>query len=268
MDMMIELLAKHGLMLVFLNVLLTQLAVPVPSTPTLILAGAFVAQGQIALVPLLAVAVAGSLLGDTPWYLAGRRYGYGVLRTLCRIAIEPGSCVKQTEDIFERWGPRSLVAAKYVPGFATIAPPLAGALRLAFPVFVLYSAIAALAWSALPIALGAIFHTEVERALAWLEDMGTGAAALIGAVVLVYVGIKTVKRYMLLRFLRMARIGAVELRGLMLQEDKPVVLDARSAAARRLDPRRIPGAIPVDIDAPEADFALIPPGRDLIVYCS
>jgi membrane protein DedA with SNARE-associated domain len=268
MDVVVELLAKHGLMLVFVNVLLTQLSVPVPSAPTLILAGAFVAQGEIALAPLLAVAVAGSLAGDTPWYFAGRRYGYRVLHTLCRVAMEPDSCVKQTEDIFERWGPQSLVAAKYVPGFATVAPPLAGALRLAFPLFVLYSAIAALLWSALPIALGAVFHTEVQRALSWLENMGTGAAALAGAIVLAYVAIKSAKRYMLLRFLRMARNGAAELRGLMQQEDKPVVIDARSGAARKLDPRRIPGAVCVNIDAPEADLAGIPRSSELIVYCS
>lgn len=268
MELVMDLLARHGLLLVFVNVLLTQLAVPVPATPTLIVAGALVAQGQIALAPLLSVAIAGSLLGDAPWYWAGRRYGYRVLRTLCRIAIEQDSCVKQTEDIFERWGPQSLVAAKYIPGFSTLAPPLAGAMRLALPLFVLYSVIAALLWAGLAIALGMIFHSEVGSAILWLEDMGTGAAAVLGAAVLLYVGIKTAKRYMLIRFLRMARIGAGELRGLMLREEHPVVLDVRSKAARRLDPRRIPGAIVVDVDTPEAALAALPPDREVIIYCS
>ena len=125
MQEMINLLSQHGLTIVFVNVLLTQLGAPVPAMPLLVVAGAFVAQGQLAPVPLLAVTIAASLLGDTPWYLAGRRYGYRVLRTLCRVALEPDSCVKQTENIFERWGPPSLMVAKYVPGFATVAPPLA-----------------------------------------------------------------------------------------------------------------------------------------------
>jgi len=100
--------------------------VPVPAVPILVVAGALVTNGQIALAPLLLVSVAGSLIGDAMWYAAGRHYGHRILRTLCRVAIEPDSCVKQTENIFERWGAPSLMFAKYVPGFATIAPPLAG----------------------------------------------------------------------------------------------------------------------------------------------
>jgi len=265
---MTGLLAQHGLLLVFANVLLTQSGVPVPAVPILIVAGAFVSQGQIALAPLILVSVTASLIGDTLWYLAGRRYGYRVLRTLCRITIEPDSCVKQTESIFERWGAPSLMVAKYVPGFSTVAPPLAGTMQLGLAPFLAYSAVAAVLWAGLPIALGAIFHAEVESALVWLESMGTGAAAVIAAVVALYVGVKALQRYMLIRFLRMVRISVDELRGLMLQEKKPIVLDVRSLMARTLYPRRIPGAIAVDIAQPQAALVEVPPERDVIVYCS
>jgi len=219
---MTSLLTQHGLALVFANVLLTQAGVPVPAIPILIVAGAFVAQGQIALAPLILVSVVASLVGDTLWYAAGRRYGYRILRTLCRIAIEPDSCVKQTETIFERWGAPSLMLAKYVPGFSTVAPPLAGTMRLGLPAFLAYSAVAALLWAGVPIALGAVFHAEVERALEWLGSMGTGAVAVIAAIVLLYVGVKAVQRFMLIRFLRMARISVEELRDLMRQGSKPL----------------------------------------------
>ena len=268
MEHMTGLLAQHGLALVFTNVLLAQAGVPLPAVPILVVAGAFVAQGQIALAPLIFVSVIASLIGDTLWYAAGRRHGYRILRTLCRVAIEPDSCVKQTENIFERWGVSSLMLAKYVPGFSTVAPPLAGAMRLALPSFLAYSAVAALLWAGLPIVLGAVFETEVERALEWLAGMGTGAVAVIGAVVLLYIGVKLVERYLLIRFLRMVRIGAGELRELMGREPRPVVLDVRSAVARKLDPRRLPGAIAVDIDAPQAALVAVPPDRDVVVYCS
>jgi len=268
MEEMTGLLTQHGLVLVFANVLLTQSGVPVPAVPILIVAGAFVTQGQIGLGPLILVSIIASLLGDIPWYFAGRRYGYRILRTLCRVSLEPDSCVKQTENIFERWGPPSLMVAKYIPGFSTIAPPLAGTMLIGFPTFLGYSTVAALLWSGLPIALGAIFSTEVERALAWLENMGTGAAAVIAVIVLFYIGIKTVQRYMLIRFLRMSRISVDEVRDLMRKEIKPIVLDVRSLAARKLDPRRIPGAIAVNIAAPQAALNAVPPDRDVIVYCS
>jgi membrane protein DedA with SNARE-associated domain len=268
MEEMIGLLAQHGLALVFINVLLTQSGVPVPAMPTLVVAGAFVAQGQIALLPLAAVSVVASLLGDIPWYFAGRRYGYRILRTLCRIAIEPDSCVKQTETIFERWGPPSLMVAKYIPGFSTIAPPLAGTMRLGLPVFLAYSAIAALLWMAAPVLAGFVFHAEVELALDWLENMGRGALVVIAAMAVLYGGGKFLQRYLLIRLLRMVRISVGELRDLLQQGARPVVLDVRSAAARKLDPRRIPGAIAVDIAAPQATVVAVPPDRDVIVYCS
>ena len=184
MEEMTGLLAQHGLLLVFANVLLTQSGVPVPAVPLLVIAGAFVGQGKIALAPLLLVSVAASLAGDTLWYFGGRRYGYRVLRTLCRITIEPDSCVKQAENIFERWGAPSLMVAKYVPGFSTVAPPLAGTMQLGLAPFLAFSAVAATLWAGLPIALGAIFHAEVESALAWLGNMGAGAAAVVAAIVL------------------------------------------------------------------------------------
>lgn len=268
MEQMVSLLTQHGLALVFANVLLAQAGVPIPAVPILVVAGAFVAQGQIALAPLVLVSVVASLIGDTLWYVAGRRYGYGVLRTLCRVAIEPDSCVKQTESIFERWGTASLVLAKYVPGFATVAPPLAGTMRVGLVAFLGYSAIAALLWAGLPVALGAVFHAEIERALGWLADMGTGAVMVVAVVLLLYIGVKTIQRYWLIRVLRMARIGAQELRELMAREPKPVVLDVRSAIARKLDPRRLPEAIAVDIDSPQAALAAVPREREVIVYCS
>ena len=268
MQEMMNLLSQHGLAIVFANVLLTQAGVPVPAVPMLIVAGAFVAQGQLALAPLLAVTVVASLLGDTPWYVAGRRYGYRILRTLCRVAIEPDSCVKQTENIFERWGAPSLMVAKYIPGFATVAPPLAGTMKLAVPWFLLYSGVAALLWAGLPIAIGAVFHTEVGRALDWLEGMGTGALAVVAAVLALYVTVKLVERYLLIRFLRMVRIGVAELHELIARGEAPVILDARSPSARRYDPRRIPEAIAVDMVAPERYLVHVLPDRDVVIYCS
>lgn len=268
MEEMTSLLAQYGLLIVFINVLLTQGGAPIPATPMLILAGALVAQGKLAFGPVLAVSVIATLLGNVPWYLAGRRYGYPILRTLCRISIEPDSCVKHTENIFERWGVLSLIVGKYIPGFATIAPPLAGAMKLGFPSFLLYTAISALLWAVAPVFAGMVFHAEVEWLLSRLEDMGAGAAVLLVAVVAVYIAVKSVERYLLIRFLRMVRIGVKELREMMTGETRPVVLDVRSALARKLDPRRIPGSIWMDIADPRSARIEIPPDRDVVVYCS
>jgi membrane protein DedA with SNARE-associated domain len=209
-----------------------------------------------------------SLLGDTPWYLAGRRYGYRILRTICAISIEPDSCVKQTENIFTRWGPVSLLVAKYIPCFSTVAPPLAGTMHLGFCRFLAYSAAAAALWAATPVLAGFFFRREVEWLLTRIEAMGTGALAVIGGVVLAYAAVKAAQRYLLIRFLRMIRITVPDLRDMLANGAQPLILDARSALAREAEPRRIPGAIIVDIDNVERAIDAVAPVRDVVVYCS
>jgi len=262
------LLAQHGLLIVFINVLLTQLGLPVPAVPMLVVAGAFALQGEFGFGALLLIATSAALLGDLPWYFAGRRYGHRVLRTLCRIAVEPDSCVKQTETIFERWGASSLLVSKYIPGFATVAPPLAGAMHLGLRPFLLFSTAGALLWVAAPVLLGAVFHMEVERALAWFAELGTGALLLLGGLAVAYVVMKAVQRYLFLRMLRAARITVAELRGLLGNGTPPVVIDVRSAAMRKIDPRRIPGALAVNLEDAAAALPGLPPDRDVVVYCS
>jgi membrane protein DedA with SNARE-associated domain len=268
MQQMSSLLAQHGLLLVFANVFLAQLGIPLPAIPMLIITGAFVAVGQLSFLALIGVTVVASLCGDIPWYLAGRRLGYRVLRTLCRIAIEPDSCVKQTENIFERWGPRSLLVAKYIPGFSTVAPPLAGAMQLNFGRFVVYSSAGALLWALVPIAAGMYFSAEVEKLLLWLESMGSTGVLVIAGVIGSYIGVKWIERKMLIRFLRTMRISVAELADMMGSKAPLVVLDVRSETARRLDPRRIPGAIAVNLSSPETFLNANKADHEVIVYCS
>lgn len=268
MDALTSLLAQHGLSLVFANVLVAQLGLPIPAVPMLVVAGALVADGTLSLPALAAAVVVASLMGDTPWYFAGRRYGYRILRTLCRISIEPDTCVKQTEGIFQRWGPPSLIVAKYIPGFSTIAPPLAGTTHVGLCRFLAYSAAAAFLWAALPVSLGYFFRGQVEWLLGVIDTMGGGAAAAVGVLVAAYVVVKAVQRWLLIRFLRMVRIDVAGLRAMIDEGRAPVIFDVRSALAREAEPRRIPGAVLVELDAVERMLERVPPGQEVVVYCS
>jgi len=268
MEQMIGLLAQYGLLLVFANVLLAQAGLPLPALPTLIVAGALVRDGQLSLVMVLLAAVAASLLGDLPWYAAGRRAGYRVLRVLCRVSIEPDSCVKQTETIYERWGAPSLLVAKFVPGFSTVAPPVAGAMRLALSAFVIYSAAGALLWAITAVAIGMVFHTQVDHVIQWLNDMGVLAFAILTSAVVFYAAAKWVERWMFMRVMRMARLSVDELKALKRANAPVIVLDARSSIARKIDPRHIPGAVPVDFAAPAHNAGDVTPDHHIVVYCS
>lgn len=268
MNDMTSLLAQYGLLLVFANVLLAQAGLPLPALPTLIVAGALARDGQLSILLTLAVAVAASLLGDLPWYAAGRKAGYRVLRVLCRLSIEPDSCVQQTETKFERWGPPSLVIAKFVPGFSTVAPPVAGAMHLGLTPFLIYSALGALLWAGAAVTVGMLFHTQVDHVIRWLSDMGPLAFAVIALAVAFYMAAKWTERWLFVRLIRTVRVRVDELQTLMRDRAPLIVLDARSSTARRLDPRHIAGATPVNVLAPEIRIGDLSPDHHVVVYCS
>src|SRR4051812_14963777 len=138
---LVLLIGQYGLLLVFANVLLEQIGLPVPAVPTLIVAGALAAEGTLSAPAIFAAAFVASMIGDAAWYVGGRIYGKGVMKFLCRISISPDSCVSQTEEHFERWGVGLVVFSKFMPGLSTITPPLAGAARLGSVRFAFYNAI-------------------------------------------------------------------------------------------------------------------------------
>jgi membrane protein DedA with SNARE-associated domain len=267
-DQMTLLLAQYGLVFVFANVFLVQAGVPVPAVPTLMVAGALAAGSGPGLPAILGVAVIGSLLGDAIWYAAGRVYGMRVLQLLCRISISPDSCVRETETRFVRWGPVSLLIAKFVPGFATVAPPLAGALRISFARFLLYSAIGAALWAGAAAGAGLLFYRQIDWLLAQLAQMGVYAVILIGIALVLFVAFKWYERQSFFKVLRMARISVDELYRLIQEGGQPVVVDVRSATAREIDPRRVPGSILLDVQNLDAEIDKVPPGREIIVYCT
>src|SRR5271168_2075662 len=139
-------LGPYGLLLVIVNVLLDQIGLPVPAVPTLIVAGAIGARGEMSLPALFLGSVLACLAADCGWYWVGERYGIRVLKALCKISLEPDSCVSQTQTRFERWGINSLVIAKFIPGLAIIAPPLAGAMRIGWLRFIALSAAGGMLW--------------------------------------------------------------------------------------------------------------------------
>src|SRR5207247_10198224 len=111
-----RLIAQYGLVLVFANVLLEQLGLPIPAVPALVVAGALSAEGEFSPLAAFGVAFVACMMGDAAWYLAGRRYGRRVMKLLCRVSLSPDSCVRQTEFRFERWGKLTLVLSKFIPG--------------------------------------------------------------------------------------------------------------------------------------------------------
>jgi membrane protein DedA with SNARE-associated domain len=217
-----------GLSLIFLNVLLEQLGLPLPAVPTLVIAGALAANGRLPASGVFALAVAACLIGDSSWYLAGRRYGSRVMKLLCRISLTPDTCVSQTQASFERWGPRALVVAKFVPGLSLIAPPLAGATHMRFGRFAVFSSAGAVLWVGAALIAGRLLKSQIAQLLPRLSGIGGTVVVVILALLGAYIGFKWWERRRFYAALDMARINVDELNDRMQGATAPVVVDVRS----------------------------------------
>ena len=266
MSTLVEWLAAYGLGFAFLNVLAEQIGLPVPAYPVLILTGALSVDGRYAWPALLAVTVLACLIADLAWYAAGRRYGSAVLRTICRISISPDSCVRQTESLFERWGIWSLLVAKFVPGFGTLATALSGNLRLPLAAFIAVDTLGALLYAGIGIGLGVMFHTAVDDVVAVFENLGRIGLVVLVVAVLLFLASRWWQRERLLRQLRGTRITVPELQALIGSGSAPAIIDVRSAGSRQRD-GAIPGAQPWPAQAGDAAPALAQ-DVEIVVYCA
>jgi membrane protein DedA with SNARE-associated domain/rhodanese-related sulfurtransferase len=264
----IALVARHGLALVFANVLLEQAGVPIPAVPTLIVSGALAAEGKMSGFAVFAVTLAACALADGAWYLAGRRRGLGILKLLCKLSLSPDSCVRQTELKFERWGSWSLVFGKFIPGVSTVAPPLAGAMGVGWPRFLFFNTIGTALWASVPIAAGMAFHGEIAAVIERIETMGTFAVQIVAVLLAAWIAIKWTQRHLFLRALRLQRITVEELRRLMESGGNPIVVDVRAPSAREADGRYIPGALAIDLADVVNRRADLPQRNEIVFYCT
>lgn len=225
----IEAIQRHADWVVFISVLTQQVGLPVPAVPTLLVAGSLAASSSQA-TQMLAAAVLASVIADSIWYLAGRAFGYRILSGLCRLSINPGSCVSETESRFVRWGVWSLVVAKFVPGFSTVAPPIAGSLRMPLPSFLAAAALGAALWAGIAILVGWWWRAQVEIAINTMSSHGATLVAAIAIGLGAWLVWKLWQKYRFEQLQTIPHITPTELVAALASDAPPLLLDFRGAA--------------------------------------
>ena len=265
---MVGLITQYGLALVFANVLMQQMGLPIPALPTLIVAGALAADGKISALALFAVAFIACAISDATWYTVGRLFGRRVMKLLCRISLSPESCLRQSEYLFHRWGNLTFVLAKFVPGLLMISPAMAGTMRLTGWSFALLDGLGAAIWAGVAIGTGMLFHHEISQLIGHLEELGGIAIAVIGVLLGGYVARRWWQRRRFYNRLRMARISVDELHRLIAEGQQPLIVDLRTSLVRGQDSRFIPNALVMDFAEADQWLDQVPTDRELIFYCT
>lgn len=253
--------------ILWLNTLLHELGVPLPMTPTALVAGASAVTAQINPVLLVLMIVIGMVIGNAAWFAAGRRYGSAVLKLLCRVSLSPDTCVARTEGTFGRWGWSALVIGRFVPGITLVAPPLAGALGMSWTTFLALTTAGSALFGVVVIGAGMLLHEHIEALLRLLAVFGWQAVGILAGLLALYIGWRWWRRHIALA-VGIPRIDIDELRALMAAGEPVELIDVRGRDANQLDQRRIPGAKVMHLDEIEAGKFVAARDRQIVVYCS
>ncbi len=267
-DDILQLLEQHGLAVIFVMVLGEQLGLPVPASPVLIAGGALAGASRFSSTAAILVASLASLIADFAWYKLGARRGPAILNLLCRISLEPDSCVSSAKTWFARLGARALLFAKYVPGFSTAAPPMAGVTGMPVWRFLLFDAAGSVVWSAGFVLTGVVFRRQLREAIDWVAHFGSIALAVAVALLAFYVALKFYQRRRFILSLRSARITPQELADQIATGQPLWIIDLRHEVELGKPPSGIAGAVWYSRSELDERHVEIPRDRDIILYCS
>jgi membrane protein DedA with SNARE-associated domain len=264
----LQFVVQYGYALLFVWVLFEQGGLPIPATPLILAAGALAGQHKMSLPLVVLTGTAACMGADIFWYHFGQRRGAVVLNLLCRISMEPDSCVRRTETRFERWGARTLLICKFIPGLNTAAPALAGMVNVDYPRFLLFDLLGGLLWSLAYALLGFVFSKQLDRILSDAHLLGNGLLALFLAGVIGYVLYRWRERQRFIEQVKGDRITPDELKHQLEAGEQVVIIDLRHPLDVLTDPRTLPGALQISPEELEARNKEITRDGEVVLFCT
>jgi membrane protein DedA with SNARE-associated domain len=261
-------LERYSVVIVPALAVFEQVGIPLPAVPALLATGALAASGRVSIALVIGAIVVVTLPVDLVWYELGRRRGSRVLSGLCRLTLEPDVCIRRTENLFLRFGVRTLLVSKFLPGMTTVLPPLAGVFGVSRLQFALYDVAGSVLWAGVWMGLGFVFSDAIEQVILRVAGLGRSAGLVVAAALILYILVKYLRRQLFLRRLRMARIPPEELRRKIDAGEDVTVIDLRTALDVTATPYAIPGSRWIPAELLDDNLADIPRDRELVLYCS
>ena len=268
MHEIIDFLVQHGYLVLFAWVFAEQAGLPLPAIPVLLGAGVLVGMEHMSAGWALLGSVIACVAADLLWYALGRRRGAKVLNWLCRISLEPDSCVRRAEDVFAKYGSRTLLVTKFIPGLNVASTPMAGVVRMGLGRFLLFDALGALLWLVTFGSIGLVFSHQVEDVAAALGRLGELAVVLLLAAIAAYIYFRYRQRKAFLKELEISRITPEELKNEMERGEDVFIVDLRHPLDFLAYPFTIGNALRMAPAEIEQRHQEIPRDRDIVLYCT
>jgi membrane protein DedA with SNARE-associated domain/rhodanese-related sulfurtransferase len=260
-------LIEHGYAVLFVWVLAETIGFPLPSAPLFIAAGALAGMGYLRLPICIGLGACAALLSDVFWYSMGRRNGGRILSWLCRISLAPDDCVRKAEVIFARYGERSLLVTKFIPGLSAVTTPLAGIIRMRLSRFLFFDTLGAIIWVGSFTGFGYVFSEQLDDAILYALRFGNTVLMFLAGGLAIYILRKYALRRRFLRQLFNARITPVQLKQKIDAGEDILILDVRHALDFEADPYIIPGALHLPLESLKQQPD-VPQDREVVLYCT
>jgi membrane protein DedA with SNARE-associated domain/rhodanese-related sulfurtransferase len=267
---LLSLIVHHGYIVVSLVVFAEAIGVPVPGAVALVAGGAAVAAGALYGPAAVLFAVIAMLLADSLLYVLGNRTGWTILKFLCRISVDPETCVLRAAESFYKRGRTTLLAAKFIPGVSTMAAPLAGSMKMPFFQFLGLDFLGATAYALAYGALGFIFRDFVVQIVSGFRAAGRAVEIVIIIAVFAFIAYR-VSLYWKHRADRVVpRVQVAALAAKLKAEGSAKILlgDVRSHGYYSAGAERIPGAIRIEPNNLSAEIKKFPRDKDMYLYCT
>ena len=270
MDHFVLLIAHHGYLVLFLVVLAEAIDIPLPASLAMVAGGAAAAAGDLRAPVVFLVAVIALLLGDSIVYFMGRYMGWALLGFLCKVSVNPETCILRSAELFYKRGKTTLIIAKFIPGINTMAPPLAGSMRMRFEQFLWLDFLGASLYTLAYGGLGYVFHRFLTAIARAIGAAGHVAGMGIAIVVAGYAGYRFWLYYKNRVYRIVPRVQIQELLGKLKSEegDKILIVDVRSHGYYDSKAARIKGSIRIEPNNLNEEIKHLPKDKDIYLYCT
>jgi membrane protein DedA with SNARE-associated domain len=265
-----KLMAAHGYVITFSLLLAEAMGLPFPAAIALVAAGAAVAAHALWAPSVLLAAITALLLGDSAQFWLGRYMGWALLGFLCRVSINPETCILRSAESFYKRGKITLVVAKFIPGVNTMAAPLAGSMKMRFWQFLRLDFLGASLYAATYLAVGFISRDFLKAVLRGFQAAGRAMEGVVLAALIVY----AIYRYLQYRknkpYSIVPRVQVEELARRLASEDAAAVqiVDVRSHGYYDAGAARIKNSIRIEPNNLEEEIKNLPRDKDIYLYCT
>lgn len=270
MEALLSAIGRHGYILVFFIVLAESLGMPVPAALALVAGGAAVAAGLLHLTTLLLLAVAAMILGDSLLFVMGRYMGWALLGFLCKLSVNPETCILRSAESFYKRGKTTLLFAKFIPGINTMAPPLAGSMKMRPDIFLRFDLAGASLYAIVYIAVGYLFRDVLASVAHGFQTAGLAVESVTVIALIGYAGYRVwlYRKHAVYRVV--PRVQVEELARRLASEDKEKILlmDVRSHGYYDAGAARIQGSIRMEPNNISEEVKTLPRDKDIYVYCT